>query len=350
MVASTIRPAGRPRAATRPAVFPAATLLVAVLLVLHLGVGSVALTPGEVLAALLGRPFEESHRQIAVELRLPRGLIAAASGAMLGLAGAILQALLRNPLAEPGLTGVSAGSVLLAVLWLGRGAGLADPSWTLPAVALLGGLGGGFLVYALSRGGSVEPARLALTGVVVSAVLGACASLWLLLHQQFLGSILLWLIGSLNGRVWVHWAALWPWALVAIPCGLGCAGLANALHLGEEIAGGLGLRVERDRAMLLFVAAWLTAAAVGVVGAVGFIGLIGPHIARRLVGDDARRVFPLSALVGASVLLGADIVAQGITLYPPVALNPQRAGLPVGAVTALLGAPFFLYLVRREAG
>jgi iron complex transport system permease protein len=160
--------------------------------------------------------------------------------------------------------------------------------------------------------------------------------------------ILIWVIGSLNGRVWEHWALLWPWACVSLPLGFLSAGLANVLHLGDEVAAGLGARLELGRVALLGVAALLTAGAVSVVGAVAFVGLIGPHLTRRLVGEDARRVFPLSALLSAVLLLAADIVAQG---GPPLSILPGLAGvqLPVGAVTALLGAPFFLYLVRKVA-
>jgi len=317
------------------------------LFVLHIATGTVRLAPADVLAALRDQATDPVYRQIVWNLRLPRALVAVAAGAMLGLAGALLQALTRNPLAEPGLTGVSAGAVLLAVLWLTN-----QQRWTnsllLPAVALVGGMGAGLLVYGLSWNGRVEPLRLALIGVLVSAVLQSGTSLLLIRSPEALGGVLLWIIGSLNGRVWVHWNMIWPWAAVALPLGLACAGLANVLQLDDDIGRGLGLRIEWARALLLLVAALLTAGAVAVVGAIGFIGLIGPHIARRLIGDDARRVFLLSALLTAAILLGADVVAQGLTITPPFPTTTARAGLPVGAVTALLGAPFFLYLARKS--
>ena len=147
------------------------------------------------------------------------------------------------------------------------------------------------------------------------------------------------MIGSLNGRTWTHVNTVWPWAAVTLPLALGCAGVANALNLGDNLAMGLGLRVERARLLLLFLAVVLTAAAVSVVGALGFLGLIAPHIARRLVGNDARRLFPLSAILGAIILMMADIVARGLT---------RVVDLPVGAVMALLGAPFLIYLLRRK--
>lgn len=321
---------------------------IGVLLVLHVGIGSVAIPPAAVLAALRDQGGDPAQRQIVWDLRLPRALIAVAAGALLGMAGALLQSVLRNPLAEPGLTGVSAGGVLAAVLWLATGKALARPSSSLPLVVLLGGIVAGLLVYLLSWRGRVDPLRLILTGVLISAVLQSAVSLLLLLSTEAIGGVLLWMIGSLSGRVWVHWAIIWPWALVALPLGWASAGLANSLQLGDEVAAGLGLPIELTRALLLCLAALLTAGAVAVVGGLGFIGLVGPHIARRLVGSDARRVFPLSALITAMLLLGADTLAQSLTFQISTGGTSSRVGLPVGALTALLGAPFFLYLVWRK--
>lgn len=323
-------------------------LVLALLLVFHLGLGSVALTPTEVLAALRDLDADPVHRQIVYDLRLPRALVAAVAGALLGTAGALLQGVLRNPLAEPGLVGISAGGALAAAFWLSTGQTLAAPGHTLPPVVLGGGLAAALLVYGLSWRKRADPLRLVLCGILVSAVLQAATSLVLLLGTEALGGVLVWLIGSLNGRVWLHWQILWPWALVTLPLALACAGLTNVLQLGDEVAAGLGLRVEWARAGLLGVSVLLTAGAVAVVGAVGFVGLVGPHIARRLVGEDARRVLPLSALLTATLLLGADVVAQGLIFSTAVGAADTRAGLPVGAVTALLGAPFLLALLARR--
>ncbi|MBD2246554.1 iron ABC transporter permease [Nostoc sp. FACHB-888] len=315
------------------------------LLILHLCLGSVALTPKEVLAALFNQPAEILHRQIVWDLRLPRALIALLCGAMLGLAGAILQSITQNPLAEPGLTGTTSGGVLLVVFWLTFAPQAMQLGSILPLIALVGGLAASGLVYTLSRQRDrSNPLYLILNGVIVSTFVQSLTSLFLVVKQQSLGMILLWLIGSLNGRVWVHLNAILPWSLVALPLGLASAGIANVLHLGDDMAVGLGLPVEKARAGLFLVAAMMSAIAVSVVGAVGFIGLIGPHIARQLVGLDARRVFPLSALLTTLLLLTADLVAQAMIIE----VGSVRSGLPVGAVTALLGAPFFLYLVLRK--
>lgn len=322
--------------------------MLGVLLLLHLGLGSVALTPFEVVSALYDPTVNPIHRQIVVDLRLPRALIAVVAGALLGTAGALLQSVLRNPLAEPGLVGISAGGAFAAALWIATGQMLVTPGRSLPLVVLIGGLLAALLVYGLSWRGRADPLRLVLCGVLVSAVLQGATSLVMLLGSEAIGGVLVWLIGSLHGRVWVHWQILWPWAVVTLPLALACAGLANVLQLGDEVAAGLGLRVEWTRVALLGVSALLTAGAVAVVGAVGFIGLVGPHIVRRLVGEDARRVLPLSALLSAVLLLGADVIAQSLIFTTAIGAVDTRTSLPVGAVTALLGAPVLLVLLRQR--
>jgi iron complex transport system permease protein len=338
----------------------AALLLVGALLLLHISIGTVPIPPAQALAVLAQHAAAKLHavagwnlalpqdwavdqltNTVIWDLRLPRALIAVLAGALLALAGAILQALTGNPLAEPDLTGASAGGVFFAVLWVsGSMAGweFAPGGLELPFVVMAGSLLAGGLVYFLSWQRRTSAVRLVLTGVLLTTILKAATSLILLWKQNAVGAILLWMIGSLNGRTWVHWAVLWPWALVALPLGLACAGMANGLQLGDEVAASLGLRVERTRALLLAVAIMLTAGAVAAVGGLGFLGLIAPHVARRLVGDDARRVFPLSAALGAALLLAADVAARGVI---------DVVALPVGAVMALLGAPFLMVLLRR---
>ncbi len=316
-------------------------LVLFVLLVLHVAIGSVPISPSTVIAALFNQPVEPFQRIIVWDLRLPRAVIALLAGAMFGLAGAILQVIMRNPLAEPEMTGATSGSVLFAVLWLAHSPDqLAQPGPILPFVALIGGLAGGALVYLFSWQGHNEPVRLVLTGVLISAVLRSAISIILLLRQEVIGTVLLWLIGSLNGLVWAQLNILWPWAVIALPLGLTCASLANVLQLGEASASSLGLNVTWTRLSLFFVAALLTASAVAVVGGITFLGLLAPHLARRVVGADARRLFPFSMLVGAAILLAADTVTQAVS---------QPVTIPVGAALALLGVPFFLYLVWRRS-
>lgn len=354
------RPDPRPRAVRSfPLLVGGCALALLALLVLHIVVGTVEMTPAQVVAALLNQAEAPLHRQVVWGLRLPRALVGAVAGAMLGLAGAVLQTVTRNPLADPGLLGVSAGGVLAIVAGIvllspRAGGGLIDAGLLLPLLALAGGLVAGLLSYGLSRhNGASDPVRLVLAGVLVGGMCSAASSLLLLwADEQNVQRIVRWTIGSLSGRVWAHWHTLWPVALVALPLGLLSAGRANVLQLGDGVAAGLGLRVERARVLLLFGAALLTAGAVAVVGNVGFIGLIGPHLARRIAGGDTRRLFPLSVLLTALLLLGADILARTLTLGWVGLLTgltiPEQAGLPVGAVTALLGAPFFLWLLLRR--
>jgi iron complex transport system permease protein len=335
-------------------------LALAALVVLHIVVGTVDVTPPQVVAALLNQPADPLHRQVVWGLRLPRALVGVLAGGMLGLAGALLQTVTRNPLADPGLLGVSAGGVLAIVIGIvalsgpNSAAGLIDAGLLLPLLALVGGLAAGMVSYALSwHGGGSDPVRLVLAGVLVGGMCSAATSLLLLWADEYnVQRIVRWTIGSLSGRVWIHWHTIWPVAAVALPLGLLSAGLANVLQLGNATAAGLGLRVERARMVLLFVAALLTAGAVAVVGGIGFVGLIGPHMARRLGGGDVRRLFPLSVVLTAVLLLVADIVARTLTLgWIHIATGlevPDTAGLPVGAVTALLGAPFFLVLLLRR--
>lgn len=333
-------------------------LLLVGLLVLHIVVGTLNFTTRQVLLALLNQAEDPLHRQVVWGLRLPRALVAIVAGGMLGLAGALIQTVTRNPLAEPGLMGVAAGGVLAIVIYLVAVSGsslsqIPDAGLTLPLCALLGGLVSGMLVYLLSWQNGSDPVRLVLTGVLVAGMCTAFTSMLLLRADEYdMVRIIRWTVGSTSGRVWVHWHTLWPLAALALPLGLLCAGLANVLQLGDGVARGLGMGVERTRLTLFFVAALLTAGAVAVVGAVGFIGLIGPHMARRMVGSDVRRLFPLSVLLTAMLLISSDILARTITigwLARLTGLNiPDTAGLPVGAVTALLGAPFFLYLLLRN--
>lgn len=323
-----------------------AVAIVLILVLLAVGLGSAVISPVEVLRAVLGDPVEPFHDIVVNDLRLPRTLIAAVAGGMLALAGALTQSVTRNALAAPELTGVTAGVAFVSVVWLAYGpgqtptAGQIPPGPLVPLVATVGGVGAGLLVYVLARPGlrRTDPLRLVLVGVLVSLIIQAGTSFVVFLNQGAVGGVLVWYIGSLNGRVWVHWSVLWPWALVAVALALSSAGAANVLQLGDEPAVSLGMRLERVRLSLLLLASLLTAGAIAVVGAIGFIGLIGPHIGRRIVGEDARRLFPLVVPIGAALLLGADVIARSAT-------RPHQ--IPAGAVTTFLGALFFVLLLRR---
>lgn len=309
-------------------------------LLLSLWAGSLSLTPAELLATLGGRPASPTHAVIVLKIRLPRALLAALVGAALGASGGAFQAVLRNPLADPYILGVSGGAALGAVAALTLGF---NTPLLLPSAAFVGAGGALLLVYWVAQAHRSSPHTLILSGVMVGSL--ASALLLFLLWMSPADPVrtaLFWLAGNL-GMVdpgWLPWAALW----------IGCAfcGLwrqSRALDLftqGEEVAADLGLNVGRSRLLLFATAGALTAAAVAMAGLVGFVGLTVPHVVRLLWGASHRHLLPASALLGAAFLMAADALSR-ILLAP--------AEIPVGVVTALLGAPFFLYLLRkRESG
>ena len=300
---------------------------------LALGVGSVSLGPATVLQALLG-DGETTPRAIVQGLRLPRALAGFATGGSLALAGALLQVLLRNPLADPYVMGVSGGAAVGALTAMLIGAA----TWLTP----VGAFGGGFLstimVFGLARGaGAWCPTRLLLTGVIVAAGWGAVVALLLSLAPEAqLRGMLFWLIGDLSSppAPWLALAVLALGVIVALPF----ARDLNALSRGETAAAALG--VSRHLPWLIFaLAALLTAVAVTTAGAIGFVGLIVPHAVRLVLGNDQRIVLPASALAGGALLLIADTLARQVV---------APAQLPVGVITALIGVPLFLLLLRRD--
>lgn len=315
-------------------------LVAAALLTAHLAVGRTPLAPGEVWAALTGTPVTGFHQVLVQDLRLPRALVGLGAGALLALSGALLQSVGRNPLAEPGLVGVSAGSALGVVVALALGFAASAPA------ALLGGLAAGALTWAAAGRRRADPGRLVLVGALVGALCTALTSVLLLGRRDQLGSVLRWLVGSLNARTWEDWTALWPWLAVGVPVALLSARLVNLLHLDDPLVTALGRPAGRTRLLLLALAVALAAAAVSATGAVAFVGLLAPHVARRLVGDDARALLPVSAVVGAALLSAADLLAYSTTVVLPGSAG-QVTGLPVGAVTAVLGGPVLLALLRR---
>lgn len=318
--------------------------------------GPVFFGPDLVLRALFDRAEEVHHRISVWEVRLPRVLIAALAGSMLASSGALLQSVLRNPLAAPATVGVTQGAVLGAVLALvitfGSEGALNDLNALVPVAAIVGGLVAGAIVYVLSyRRAGADPIRLILTGVVVAAALSSVTSFMVLISGSHIDSIVLWLVGSLSTRTWDHLIFLVPVAALVIPLVVVAIPLANALQLGESMAVSLGLRSEAARAFILMTAVVLAAGSVSVVGGIAFLGLIGPHLARTLVGSDLRRLMICSALVGAVILVCADLLARVFSLdwIPFVDIRTESGSrVPVGAFTALVGAPFFLYLMRER--
>lgn len=297
--------------------------------------GSVKISLPEILMALAGEGAG-THGQILMNIRLPRTLVAALVGIDLALSGAILQAIMKNPLADPHIIGISSGAGLMGIIVMLL---FPEHSALITPAAFLGAMGAAMLIYILAWKNGIQPIRIILAGVAVSAFLGAGISALMILYSDRVHSALMWMVGGLSARSWPHVAMLWPYTLVGGILALLSARQLNILQLGDEMAKSLGLRVELTRLLLTAVAALLAASAVSVVGLLGFVGLIVPHMARLIVGSDHRVLLPASAILGAAVLMYSDTVAR-------VAFAPVE--LPVGILMAALGAPFFLFLLRRQ--
>lgn len=281
---------------------------------------------------------DELQQKILLELRLPRIVVALLMGSALGVAGAILQGVFRNPLADPYVLGTSSGAALAAAFGLLATQGTVV--WLVPCLALIGALTTSAVVVFLGRDAwGVRAERLLLAGVGIGFFLSAVLMLVMSLAQaDGVKRALLWMAGDLAGADWTLVPAAAVLMLLGFVLGLSRRRGLNALALGDEVAFGLGLEPGRERMLLVLAAALLTAAAVALGGIVGFVGLMVPHGVRVLVGADARRVLPLSAVGGGMLLCLADTV--GRSLLPPVEI-------PAGVVTALIGAPWFLVMLRR---
>jgi iron complex transport system permease protein len=277
---------------------------------------------------------------ILFELRIPRVLLGMLVGSALAAAGALFQALFRNPMADPAIIGVSSGAALGSIVAILLGGGVLLGGLAVPLAGFAGALAVALLVYRLGRlGSAVQVGTLLLAGIAVAAVLSAVISLIMSFSGEQVRSIYFWLLGGLAGRGWNSLAVAAP--LVAVGLAMALFGVRdlNAMALGEERAGQLGVEVERFKRRTLATGALLAAAAVSVAGVIGFVGLMTPHILRLVLGADHRRVLPASVLGGAAFMVLADLAARTM-------LAPEE--IPVGALTALLGGPFFLFLLRRE--
>lgn len=332
-----------------PALLLALGAALVVTMTIGLTIGSVSVPPGQVWSILgqqIGLPWVEpdwtrARETIIVDVRAPRVLLGVVTGAGLAVVGAAMQALVRNPLADPYLLGVSSGASLGAVVVIVAGISFLG-SFTLSAAAFVGALFTMFLVYATARAaGRITSIRLVLSGIAVGAVLAAATNLILLTTERGnqAREVLSWTLGGLGG---VNWDMLWLPALVmvfAIGVLLLQARSLNLLLAGEEAATTMGLDVARFRTRMFILLSLVTGVLVAAAGPIGFVGLMMPHIMRLFVGGDHRRLLPAAALAGAIFLVWADIAARTIAA-------PQE--IPVGVLTALCGGPFFLWLMRRN--
>lgn len=319
-----------------------AGLLLATLasVLLSVRLGSVPLTTAEVLRAFSGNG-DPVVQDIVLRLRLPRVFLGVLVGGGLAIAGATFQALLRNPLAEPYILGISGGASVGAVLVLAFG-WVAAGSWALPLAAFAGAVVAIVLVFrvATATGRAMDVRVLLLAGVVVAAFFSACIAFILAISPaRTVQSAVLWIMGSLAGATWRSVLLTAVYTTPAVLLLVGLARPLNLLAIGEDTAHHLGADVERVKRISLVVAALITASGVAVAGVIGFVGLVVPHAVRLLVGSDHRALLPLSFLAGAAFLTLADLGAR-------LALAPTE--IPIGVITAFVGVPFFLVLLRRS--
>ncbi|EHJ92676.1 FecCD family ABC transporter permease [Vreelandella boliviensis] len=305
---------------------------------LSLCLGSFPTSFTQVLHALAA-PQSSDITFIIWELRLPRILLAILVGAALAIAGAILQSIVRNPLASPDVIGITSGAALAAVLFLALLSTTLSIHW-LPVAAMLGALVSALLVVSLAWKGGISPSRMVLVGIGLAAAMGAGTTLLIVISDDSAAmTAYVWLTGSLYAAQWDDVRGLLPWLVIAVPISLAFARHADAMALGDAVAEGLGVAILRSRLVLLACSVALAGAAVAFAGGLSFVGLIAPHLAARLVGRNMARLVPASALVGALIVLYADLLGR-------VAFLPKD--LPAGIFVAGIGAPFFVYLLHRS--
>lgn len=318
-----------------------AAMILAVFLI-SMNAGFIRLTPLDTIRTLLGMGTDKQSL-ILFEFRLPRIVISMLIGAGLAVSGCILQGISRNALADPGILGINAGAGLMVMLYVTYfpTTSIRSVFW-LPLVALLGAGLTAALIYMLAyrRHKGISPISLILVGIAVAAgISAAMIVLTLRLDPGQYQFVATWLAGSIWGTNWKFVLALLPWIVVLLPYVLYKARAMNVLTLGDQLATGLGAPVERERLVLLAAAVGLAGASVAVGGGIGFVGLIGPHLARRLVGPGHQSLLPASALAGALLVITADTIGRTV-------LQPTE--IPTGIVVAVIGAPYFLYLLARS--
>ena len=316
-------------------VLAAAAVGVVAFLAVGVGSGDFPISPGEVPVALLGGG-DETSRFVVWTLRLPRLLAAVLVGASLAISGAIFQALARNPLVAPDLIGINGGAALAAigVIVLGAPGGFIGPA------AFVGAFGAALLIYLLAWRGGIGPYRLVLVGIGVAAATTAGVSL-LITRSEILEvkQATVWLIGSLYATGWEDVAFVAAALAILVPASVVLGRRLVVLQLGDDVSAGLGLEPERARLALLAVAVTLAAVSVAVAGPIGFVAFVAPHLARRLARASGSGILPAAAAIGGLLLLASDILARRV-------LDPSE--LPVGILTVVLGAPYFLWLLARS--
>ncbi|MFC0417821.1 FecCD family ABC transporter permease [Cytobacillus solani] len=320
------------------------SILIVIVFLLSINAGYLKIPLNEVFATLIGQGTSKNELTI-FDFRLPRIIMALLVGMGIAVSGAILQGISQNPLADPGILGINSGAGFAVVLYMFFFQGTAFFTgmlsiFIMPLTALAGAFIAALMIYLLSwKNGTVTPVRLLLVGIGINAAFGA----GLIIFQMKMDSIdfmkaIIWISGTIWGTNWTYVWALLPWLLILIPFAVYKARFLDVLRLGDPIAIGVGVRIEKERVILLLVAVALAGASVSVGGGITFLGLIAPHIARRLIGARHTKIIPLTAVIGALLLLTADTLGR-------VVMAPME--LPVGLVVSILGAPYFIYLLVK---
>ncbi|MGD1914640.1 MAG: FecCD family ABC transporter permease [Phycisphaerales bacterium] len=326
---------------TRRFVTPVVIALVLVVgLALSLALGAVRIPIAELWPILAGSG-EGSAERIVLHARLPRAIVALIAGANLAVAGVLLQGVTRNPLADPGIIGVTAGAGMAATVVL---AAFPEAAHALPLAAFLGAMASAVFVYAVSwtpggsGSGGTSPVRMVLAGVAVNAILGAVIGVLITAYADRIPAVMFWTAGSFNGRGWSHFWQILPYSIIGLALAFALRSRVRILELGDDSASTMGISVERTRLLAFAAAALLAGSAASVAGLVGFVGLVVPHLVRLTMGSN-RLIVPVSAFAGGALLLWADLAAR-------TALAPSE--LPVGVVTGLVGGPYFIFLLYKS--
>lgn len=310
-------------------------ILAAIGCFLSVAKGAADISLSQIFTILL-HPQAAPQDQIIWNIRLPRMIVGALVGMNLALSGCILQAVMRNPLADPHIIGISSGAGISGITVM-----ILFPAleYLITPVAFVGAMAAAVAIYILAWKNGIKPVRIILAGVAVSAFLGAGISGLLIFYSDRVNGALMWMVGGLAARSWPHVSIIVPYAVVGLILAVLSSHYLNILQLGDDMAKGLGVHVEITRVVLTAIAALLAASAVSVVGLLGFVGLVIPHISRLILGSDYRYLVPGAAILGVAIVALSDTFAR--VVFAPVEL-------PVGIIMAFIGAPFFLFLLRRE--
>lgn len=318
------------------------TIAIIATFLINLNMGVVRISPLDVLRTLTGSGTEEDS-MILFQFRLPRMVMALLIGAGMAISGAVLQSITHNELADPGIIGINSGAGFAVILYIyffqGELTTTSLSVFVLPLFALIGALAAAISIYAISWKNGISPIRLILVGIGVNAAFAALIIIFQLkMDPNDFMRATVWLSGNISGTDWTYVLALLPWIIFLIPVILYKAPSLNTLNLGDDIAKGLGSRVERERMGFLFIAVALAGASVAVGGGIAFIGLVVPHLSKRLVGVKHESFLPVTALMGALLLLAADTVGRNI-------LAPSE--IPVGLIVSMIGGSYFIYLLTK---